>query len=178
VIREPQPQRLLCCAWCITRAASILFTLSIPVNSMSKVPTKPQISAGGVAFRKQDRQTEVALICVGDDARWQLPKGLIDSGESTEAAAVREVREEAGIDTEVVTRIDKVEYWYFWKEDGQRVRYHKFVYFYLLRYKSGDVADHDNEVKEARWVEIDEALQLMAFDNERKIVEKAKALIG
>src|ERR1700730_5629473 len=106
---------------------------------MSKVLTKLQISAGGVAFRKQGRQTEVALISVGDGARWQLPKGLVDSGESTEAAAVREVREEAGIDTEVVEAIDKVEYWYFWNEDGTRVRNHKFVYFYLLRYKSGDV---------------------------------------
>jgi len=65
---------------------------------VSKVPTKLQVSAGGVAFRKRGRQTEIALISVGDDARWQLPKGLVDSGESTEAAAVREVREETGID--------------------------------------------------------------------------------
>lgn len=144
---------------------------------MSKVPTKLQFSAGGVAFRKRDEQIEVALISVGEDMRWQLPKGIVDKGESTEDAAVREVREEAGIDTEVVERIDKVEYWYFWNEDGQRVRYHKFVYFYLLRYKSGDVCDHDHEVNEARWVRIDEALRLMAFDSERKVVEKAKALI-
>lgn len=107
-----------------------------------------------------------------------MPKGLVDSGESTEAAAVREVREEAGINTGVIERIDKVEYWYFWNEEGRRVRYHKFVYFYLLGYKSGDVSDHDHEVNEARWVEINTALQLMAFDSERKIVEKAKALIG
>jgi 8-oxo-dGTP diphosphatase len=161
-----------------SRASSILFILSIPVNSMSKVPTKILISAGGVAFRKRGKQTEVALISVGDDARWQLPKGVVDSGESTEAAALREVREEAGINTRVIERIDKVECWYFWNEEGQRVRYHKFVYFYLLGYKSGDVIDHDHEVNEARWVEINEALQLMAFDSERKIVEKAKALIG
>lgn len=145
---------------------------------MSKVPTKLQISAGGVAYRKAAKHIEIALISVGDEARWQLPKGLVDKGESTEDAAVREVREEAGIDTEVVERIDKVEYWYFWNEGGQRVRYHKFVYFYLLRYKSGDVDDHDEEVNEARWVEIDEALGLMAFDSERKVVEKARTMIG
>src|SRR5438128_7937775 len=144
---------------------------------MGKVPTKLQISAGGVAFRKRDERIEVALISVGDDNRWQLPKGLVEKGESTEAAAVREVREEAGIATEVVARIDKVEYWYFWKEEGKRVRYHKFVYFYLLRYKSGDVADHDHEVREARWVEINEAIKTLAFDSEKKIVEKAKGLI-
>lgn len=145
---------------------------------MSKVPTKLQFSAGGVAYRERDAQLEVALISVGDDGRWQLPKGLIDKGESTEDAAVREVHEEAGIDTEVVERLDKVEYWYFWKEDDQRVRYHKYVYFYLLRYKSGDVRDHDDEVNEARWVSIDDAIKMIAFDSEKKIVEKAKEFIG
>ena len=145
---------------------------------MSKVPTKLQISAGGVAFRKKGERIEVALISVGTDNRWQLPKGLVDKGESTEEAALREVREETGIDTEVVKLIDKVEYWYFWKEDGQRVRYHKFVYFFLLRYKSGDVKDHDREVNEARWFEIDQSIEALAFDSEKKIVEKAKALIG
>ena len=147
-------------------------------NSVSKLPTKLQFSAGGVAFRKQDGQVDVALISVGADDRWQLPKGLVDKGESTEDAALREVREEAGIDTEIVTRIDKVEYWYLWKENDQRIRYHKFVYFYLLRYKAGDVRDHDHEVNDARWVNIDDAIKMLAFDNEKKIMEKAKELIG
>jgi 8-oxo-dGTP pyrophosphatase MutT (NUDIX family) len=145
---------------------------------VSKVKSKLQISAGGVAFRKQDGRIDVALISVGEENRWQLPKGLVDKGESTEHAAIREVREEAGIDTEIVGRIDKVEYWYFWKENGQRVHYHKFVYFYLLRYKAGDVRDHDHEVNEARWVHIDDAIKMLAFDNEKKIMEKAKGLIG
>jgi len=144
---------------------------------VSKIPTKIQISAGGVAFRERDERIEVALISVGDDARWQLPKGLVDKGESTEAAAVREVREEAGINTEVISRIDKVEYWYLWNEDGRRIRYHKFVYFYLLRYKSGDVGDHDDEVNEARWVAIDDAMKMLAFENEKKILKKATELI-
>ena len=147
-------------------------------NSVSKVPTKLQISAGGVAFRKQDGRIDVALISVGEENRWQLPKGLVDKGESTEDAAIREVREEAGIETEIMTRIDKVEYWYFWKENGQRIRYHKFVYFYLLRYKAGDVRDHDREVNDARWVDIDNAIEMLAFDSEKKIMEKAKELIG
>jgi len=148
------------------------------IDGVNKTPTKLQISAGGVAFRKRDRQVEVALISVGDKNRWQLPKGLVDKGESTEEAALREVREEAGVDTEAAGLIDKVEYWYLWKEAGARVRYHKFVYFYLLRYKSGDVRDHDHEVNDSRWVEIDNAIKMLAFDSEKKIVEKAKDLIG
>jgi len=144
---------------------------------VSKIPTKLQISAGGVAFRKKGRRIEVALISVGDENRWQLPKGIVDKGEATEAAARREVREEAGIDAEMIDRIDRVEYWYFSKEQSQRVRYHKYVYFFLLRYKSGDVKDHDSEVNEARWFDIDEAIAALAFNSEKKIVEKAKALI-
>ena len=145
---------------------------------MSKIKTKLQISAGGVAFRKTKARTEVALISVGEDNRWQLPKGLIDKGESTEAAAIREVREEAGIETEMVERIDKVEYWYFWNESGERVRYHKFVYFYLLRYKSGDVSDHDDEVNEARWFEISDAIEQLSFRSEKTVVSQALELIG
>jgi 8-oxo-dGTP pyrophosphatase MutT (NUDIX family) len=146
------------------------------LRAMTKIPTKLQISAGGVAFRKRNKKTEVALIYVG--VRWQLPKGIVGRGESTEAAATREVREEAGIDTQPVELIDKVEYWYVSKERGSRVRYHKFVYFYLLRYKSGDVRDHDDEVDEARWFDVDEAIAKLAFDNEKKIVELAKGMIN
>jgi len=145
---------------------------------VTKIPTRLQISAGGVAFRKKGDQLEVVLISVGEPSRWQLPKGLVDKGESTEEAARREVREETGIDSETIELIDRIEYWYYWKEDGQRVRYHKFVYFYLLRYKSGDTSDHDHEVLDARWVDIADAINLIAFDSERKIVEKAKELIG
>lgn len=145
---------------------------------MSKVPTKLQFSAGGVAFRKKSGRIEVALISVGEGNRWQLPKGLVDKGESTESAALREVREEAGIEATMIGRIDKVEYWYVSKDQGSPIRYHKFVYFYLLRYTSGDVRDHDDEVNEARWFDIDEAIKNLAFDNEKKIMEKAKELIG
>jgi len=144
---------------------------------VSKVPTKLQISAGGVAYRAHDGQIDVALISVGADNRWQLPKGIVDKGESTEDAALREVREETGIDAIMIDRIDKVEYWYFSKEEGDPVRYHKFVYFYLLHYRSGDVRDHDLEVNEARWFRIDEAIQKLAFKSEKKIMEKARDLI-
>jgi 8-oxo-dGTP pyrophosphatase MutT (NUDIX family) len=144
---------------------------------VSKIQTRLQFSAGGVAFRHNDGRIEVALVSIGKDRRWQLPKGLIDKGESTEAAAVRETREEAGIDCDALERIDRVEYWYNWTENGEKFRYHKFVDFYLLGYKSGDVADHDHEVNEACWVEINDAIDLLAFASEKKVVEKARELL-
>jgi 8-oxo-dGTP pyrophosphatase MutT (NUDIX family) len=145
---------------------------------MSKIPTKTQISAGGVAYRRRSGKIEVALISVGKDSRWQLPKGLIDNGEKTEEAAQREVREEAGIETTLDALLDKIEYWYFATENGSRVRNHKFVYFFLLKYVKGDVRNHDNEVNEARWFEIGEAVKVLAFDSEKKVVEKAMEMLG
>lgn len=141
---------------------------------MSKMPTRLQTSAGGVAFRRSGGELRVALISVGEPRRWQLPKGIVGNNETPEAAALREVREEAGVDTELIELLDKVEYWYASRERGQAVRFHKFVYFYLLRYVGGDVRHHDDEVYEARWFEIDAAIAALAFANERRVVSRAK----
>lgn len=142
-------------------------------NAQEKLVTVDQVSAGGVAYRKRDDRIEIALILTSPDRRWQLPKGMIDDGETAEEAALREVREEAGIDTELLKTLDRTEYWFIAERDGSRKRFHKYVNWFLLRYVSGDVADHDHEVEEARWVEADEALELLVFKNEREMVEMA-----
>ena len=141
------------------------------------VPTETQVSAGGVAYRRQGDRIEVALISVGPGPRWQLPKGTMIEGESYEETALREVREEAGIETEIVAALDQVEYWFYATQKGQRVRFHKFVHFFLLRYRAGNVNDHDHEVNEARWVELERALGLLAFESDRKLVVRAAELI-
>jgi 8-oxo-dGTP pyrophosphatase MutT (NUDIX family) len=115
----------------------------------------------------------VVLVSVGNPPRWQLPKGLIDKGESPVEAALREVREEAGIEARLESLIEKVEYWYQAKRGDERIRYHKFVHFFHMWYVAGDVADHDAEVNEARWFPVDQAVSHLAFRSERAIVEKA-----
>ena len=143
-----------------------------------KLTTMDQISAGGVAFRWNGAEPEVAIVSVKPKLRWQLPKGIVDEGETPQVAALREVREEAGVETELVRLIETIEYWYRSVKYGKPVRYHKFVHFYLMEYKNGDVADHDHEVEEARWVPVDEALELLDFKSERDVVEKARGLIA
>jgi 8-oxo-dGTP diphosphatase len=144
---------------------------------MSRIPTLDQVSAGGVVFRKQGERTQVALISVGDEGRWQLPKGLVNSSEEPETTALREVQEEAGVEAELLDFIDRIEYWYYGTRKGNRIRYHKRVDFYLMRYLSGDVGDHDHEVNEAAWIELVQAQEKLAFKSEKDVVLKAAKMI-
>ena len=137
-----------------------------------------QVSAGGVAFHWRDSEPEMAIVSVKPKMRWQLPKGIVDPGETPEVTAVREVREEAGIETDLRALIETIEYWYRAVRYGKPVRYHKFVHFYLLQYRSGDVSDHDHEVQEARWVGFDKAIEMLAFESERRVVEEAREMIA
>ena len=145
---------------------------------MSTFETKEQTSAGGVVYRRRGGRAEVALISVGEQARWQLPKGLVGRGETPEEAALREVEEETGLACEVVAELERVEYWYFSKGGARRVRFHKFVHFYLMRYVSGDVSGHDDEVNEARWVGLEEAEAMLAFKGERKALAEAREMLA
>lgn len=144
----------------------------------AKVETLDQVSAGGVAFRRQDSDLEIAIVSVKPKFRWQLPKGIVDPGESPPVTAVREVKEEAGIETDLIKLIETIEYWYRSENNGRPVRFHKFVHFYLLEYRSGDVSNHDHEVDESRWVSFEEAIEMLAFKSEREVVEKSREMIA
>ena len=145
---------------------------------MSAFETKEQTSAGGVVYRRNGKQTEVALISVGEQGRWQLPKGLVGRGETPAEAARREVSEETGLTCEIEGELERVESGSFSQGGARRVRFPKFVHFYLMRYVSGDVSGHDDEVNEARWFEVGEAEGMLAFKGERKALAEAREMLA
>lgn len=149
----------------------------MPAVQKPKIPTQLQVSAGGIVYRRQTSGTDVALIKVGPIIRWQLPKGLVDDGETPEQAAVREVREETGLVAKIEKPLETIEYWYVSRGKTEKVRYHKFVHFFLMKYRSGKTDDHDHEVLESRWVPIVDAIRMLSFESERDIVEKAREMI-
>jgi 8-oxo-dGTP pyrophosphatase MutT (NUDIX family) len=98
-----------------------------------------------------------------------LPKGHLDEGETAVHAATREVREETGVIAEPIEELGEVRYWYV--RDRRRVA--KSVFFFLFRYVSGDLADHDEEVLEARWMSLEEAREELSYPGEREMVGRA-----
>lgn len=101
-----------------------------------------------------------------------LPKGHLDEGETAVQAATREVREETGVTAEPLEELGEVRYWYV--RDRRRVA--KSVFFFLFRYLSGDPVDHDEEVREARWMGLEDALEALSYAGEREMVARALAI--
>jgi ADP-ribose pyrophosphatase YjhB (NUDIX family) len=131
-------------------------------------------SAGGVVHREVRGQREVALVHRRSPPLWALPKGTPDSGETLEETALRETREETGLEVELERSISAIRYFFV----RGSTRFHKTVHFYLMRAAGGSTDAHDAEFDEVRWWPITEALAVMTYATEREIVEQAAELIA
>jgi len=132
-----------------------------------------EVSAGGVVVRDGQVLVIVPTRRAADGSHvLGLPKGHLDGGETSLQAATREVREETGVEAEPIGELGEVRYWYV--RDRRRVA--KSVIFFLFRYVSGDPADHDDEVLEARWMELAEAREALTYRGEREMVARALAI--
>ncbi|MGH2455893.1 MAG: NUDIX hydrolase [Candidatus Limnocylindria bacterium] len=131
-------------------------------------------SAGGVVYRWTNDRLEVVLVQRRDPRLWALPKGTPNAGETLEETAMRETREETGLQVTLEAPLRSISYVFV----RGRTRFHKTVHFYLMRPVGGDLSLHDHEFDEVRWIQLEEALELMTHATERSVVEQAAALLA
>jgi 8-oxo-dGTP pyrophosphatase MutT (NUDIX family) len=130
-------------------------------------------SAGGVVHRSVDGRLEIVLVHRRQPVLWALPKGTPDAGETLEETALRETREETGLEVELETPISAIRYFFV----HASTRFHKTVHFYLMRPVGGALDRHDHEFDEVRWLQVEEALELMSYATERGVVEEAVRML-
>jgi 8-oxo-dGTP diphosphatase len=133
----------------------------------SRRKTRNEHSSGGAVITVRDGKPHVALIATRGRTRWGLPKGAVSEGETSEAAALREVREETGIEARIVRPLDTIEY--FFRVGDTLI--HKSVDFYLMQYVAGELQPQLSEVDDVEWVELSEALRRASFESEQKLLE-------
>ncbi len=141
---------------------------------MARLKQGTATSAGGIVIRFDGG---VPQLVVGrrrrerDGVTWTLPKGTPIPGETTEETAAREVTEETGLEVEIVRPFDSIDYTFV----QGRTRIHKTVHYYLMAPTGGDLARHDHEFDEVRWIGFDDASSLLTFETERSLVARAGA---
>jgi 8-oxo-dGTP pyrophosphatase MutT (NUDIX family) len=136
------------------------------------VRTARAVSAGGVVLAELRPDAPVALVAhrsVRGTLQWTLPKGAQEQGETIEQTALREVREETGLEPELLGPLDTIDYWFVWAPE--RTRYHKFVHYFLMRSVGGGFSARDQEMEDAAWFEPAQARRQMSFANERRLLD-------
>jgi 8-oxo-dGTP pyrophosphatase MutT (NUDIX family) len=140
-----------------------------------------EFSAGGVLVKVIRGRPHLAAIRPQGkpEGTWVLPKGNIDPGETPAETAVREVREETGVEGRLDEKLGDVKYTYT-RAGGLRV--FKVVSFYLLHARRGRIGAIEEamrvEVADARWLPLDEAPRLLAYGGERQMAVKARDRVG
>ncbi len=130
-----------------------------------------QHSAGGVVYRREGQHYKICIIAKRDRQVWALPKGRVDQGETPEETAIREVAEETGHLARVEMLLDRIQYYFYWKENN--TFYHKFVHFFLMPLEEENKFQRDQEADAVRWVSPGEAYSQVTYLNEKEIIRKA-----
>lgn len=134
--------------------------------------TSHETSAGGLVLDTKGR----AVLIARHDRRgrlvWSLPKGHIEPGESAEQAALREVREETGVRSEILAPLGTIDFWFM----ADKKRIHKTVHHFLMRAQSEQLSDADAEVDAVEWVPLEDVHDRLAHADERQLLAKAEEL--
>ncbi|MBM7368741.1 NUDIX hydrolase [Gordonia hydrophobica] len=145
-----------------------------------RLHTVRETSAGGLVLSDIDAPfNELSAALIGRIDRrgrmmWSLPKGHIETGETAEQTAMREVEEETGIEGTIVAPLGKIDYWFV--SEGKRI--HKTVHHYLLRFTGGELSDADYEVSAVAWVPLGELPRRLTYSDERRLARMAESVIA
>lgn len=138
---------------------------------------KFEFSAGGVVVKKEGGKTLILLCQHSQHHGWVFPKGLIGDThvkESKEATAVREVKEECGVDGKIVQTLTPITYWYQWEGEKRK----KTVYYFLMDFIGGDITKHDDEMENVEWLEVEEVEKRLTYPSDKKVWEVALRAIN
>jgi 8-oxo-dGTP diphosphatase len=150
------------------------------MNKPEKSKWKREFSAGGVVYKKENGAVFILLINPKGPNygpatnKWSFPKGGLEEGESKEEVAVREVREEGGINAKITKSLGYIKFFRHSPRIGNAL---KFVDFWLMEYISGDPNDHDKEIAEAKWFPMEDVEQTLAWPTDKEIFERAKKIL-
>jgi 8-oxo-dGTP pyrophosphatase MutT (NUDIX family) len=144
---------------------------------VARLRTSTATSAGGIVVRYE---SDTPWLVVGsrrrerDGRTWTLPKGTPIPGETREETAIREVEEETGLKVRISGPLDSIDYTFV--QSGTRI--HKTVHYFLMDAIGGDLADHDHEFEQVRWIPFTDAPSVLTFETERALVSRAAEVVA
>lgn len=141
-----------------------------------------EYSAGGVVY-KFDNELMILVCQHSYHHGWVFPKGLIGdreeiANEGKEETAIREVKEETGVDAEIEKPLSPVSYFYTWDEGDKKEQIRKTVYYFLMKETGGDISVHDDEMENVEWIRAEEVEKRLTYPSDKKIWKEARELIN
>jgi 8-oxo-dGTP diphosphatase len=137
---------------------------------------KIQFSAGGVVLKKENDETYILVSQHSQHHGWVFPKGLMGDhveGESKGETALREVKEETGIEGKILRALNPVTYWF--EMEGEKIR--KTVYYFIMEHVGGDIAKHDDEMENVEWLPKEKVEERLTYKSDKIVWREAKELI-
>ncbi len=137
---------------------------------------KYETSAGGVIVARRHGGLSVLLL-KDKSGNWTFPKGLIESGEERELAAIREISEEVGIKhLKLLASLNPITYFYRWEGTLKK----KTVYYYLFLGKGTEIPtpQTDEGILDVKWITWEEAVKIIGYKKtNKKVLKEARAVI-